>query len=89
MSWIIYSTKEMFYEIDEINHPSWLNKGQWYNTTICLKLYGKLIEIFIRYTITDRYHLMCYIFAHDKNNLNMKMKESVLEIGQYLKTQQQ
>ena len=32
MSWIICSNKELFYEIDESNHPNWLNKGPWYNT---------------------------------------------------------
>ena len=35
MSWIICSNKEMKYEIDEINHQDWLNKGPWYNTAIC------------------------------------------------------
>ena len=65
MSWIICSTKEMFHEIDKTNHSSLLNKGPWYNTSICSKLYRKLFEIFIRYTITDRYHIMYYIFAHD------------------------
>ena len=35
MSWIICSNEEVKYEIDEINHPYWLNKGPWYNTAIC------------------------------------------------------
>ena len=72
----------MLYEIDEINHPDWLNKSLWYNTYICSKFHGKLFEDFIRHEKTYRYHLMCSIVAHDKNNLYMKMKKSVLDIGQ-------
>ena len=35
MSWIISSNEEIKYEIDKINHQNWLNKGPWYNTSIC------------------------------------------------------
>ena len=35
MLWIIYSNKEILYEIDESNNPDWLNKVPWYNTDIC------------------------------------------------------
>ena len=35
MSWIISSNQEMEYEINETNHQDWLNKGPWYNTSIC------------------------------------------------------
>ena len=66
MSWIICSNNEMFYEIKENNHPDWLNKGPWYNTAICSNLHGKMFEVFIRHSITDSYHLMCYIIANDK-----------------------
>ena len=65
MSWIICSNKEMKYEVDEINHLYWLNKFPWYNTDICSKLHGKLFEDFISHARTDRYNLMCSIFAHD------------------------
>ena len=64
MWWIIYSNKKK--EIDEINHPNWLNKVPWYNTGICSNLHGRLFEDFITYAITDRYNLMCSIVAHDK-----------------------
>ena len=47
MSWIISSNKEMKYEIDKNNHQDWLNKGPWYNTSICLKLHGSMFEEFI------------------------------------------
>ena len=54
MLWIIWSNKEMFYEIDESNHPDWLNKGPWYKKDICSKLHGKLFEDFIKYARTYR-----------------------------------
>ena len=66
MLWMICYKEQMFYEIDEIHHPNWLNKGTWYNTDICSKLHGKLFEDFISHARTDRYNLMCSIFAHDK-----------------------
>ena len=54
----------MKYEMKE-NNPDWLNKGPWYNTTICYKLHGTVFEYFIINAITDRYNLMCYITSHD------------------------
>ena len=38
-SWIIYSNKKTKNEIDEGNHPDWLNRGNLYNTDICSKLH--------------------------------------------------
>ena len=64
MSWIILSNKEIKYEIDEINHPVWFNKGPWYNTDICSKFHGKMFEDFISHAIIDRYNIMCSIIAH-------------------------
>ena len=55
----------MVYEVDETNHPGWLNKGPWYNTDICSKLHGSMLEDFITLAITDRYHVICSIFAND------------------------
>ena len=66
MSWIIRSNKEMKYEIEENNHQDWLNKGPWYNTSICLKLHRGIFEYFITHTRTDRYNLMCSLVEHDK-----------------------
>ena len=48
MLWIICSNEEILYEMDEINHPDWLNKGPWYSTSICSRLRGSLFEYFIR-----------------------------------------
>ena len=47
MSWIISSNRKMEYEMDENNHLDWLNRGPWYNTSICFKLYGSMFEDFI------------------------------------------
>ena len=66
MSWIISSSQEMNYEMDENNHQYWLNKGPWYNTPIFLKLYGSRFEDFITQVRADIYNLMCYLVAYDK-----------------------
>ena len=66
MSWIICSDEEMFYEMDESNHPDFLNKCPWYNTSICLRLHGSLFEYFITHARTYGYNLLCYLVAYDK-----------------------
>ena len=43
-----------------------MNKGPWYNTAIYLRLHVSLFEDFITHARTDRYNLMCYLFAYDK-----------------------
>ena len=65
MLWIICYNKKMKYEIDESNHPDFLNKGPWYNIDICSKLHGRNFEDFIKYAGIDRYNLMCFVVAHD------------------------
>ena len=72
MPWIISSNKEMKYEIDEINHLNWLNKGPWYNTDICSKLQGIIFEDFITHARTDTYNLMCSLVAHVKKQTAYK-----------------
>ena len=66
----------MKYDIDENNHHDWLNKGPWYNTSICLKLHGSIFEYFITHSGTDRYNLMCSLVAHDKIQPNDENDES-------------
>ena len=66
MSWIISSNKEMKYEINKNNHQDWLNKGPWYNTSICLKFYGSTFEYSIAHARTYRYDLMCSLVANNK-----------------------
>ena len=56
----------MKYEIGENNHQYWLNKGHWYNISICLNFHGSMFEYFITHARTDRYDLICYLVAHDK-----------------------
>ena len=52
--------------MEKNNHLNRLNKGSWYNTYICSMLHVSLFEYFITHARTDRYHLLCYIVAHDK-----------------------
>ena len=76
MSWIISSNREIDYEMNKTNHQDWLNKGPWYNTSICLKLHGIRFEGFITQARTDRYNLMRFLVAHDKFQLDYKDDES-------------
>ena len=65
MSCIICSNKTMLYEIEESDHPDWLNKVPWYNTAIRSKLHGKMFEDVIAHSRKNIYNLMCSIVAHD------------------------
>ena len=76
MSWIISSNKEMKYEMDENIHQDWLNKGPWYNTSICLKFHGSRFEDFITQARTYIYSLMCSLVAHDKLQPDYKNDEN-------------
>ena len=62
----------------ERNHLDWLNKGPWYNRNICSKLHGSTFEDFITQARTYRYHLMCYLVAHDRLQLYYKDDESII-----------
>ena len=61
--------------MDKTNHQYWLNKGSWYNTSICLKLHGSRFEDFITQKRTDRYNLMCSLVAYDILQLDYKDDE--------------
>ena len=65
LSWIISSNNQTKYEIEE-NNINWLNKGLWYNTSICSKLHGTMFKYFSRNSRIDRYNLICCITANDK-----------------------
>ena len=69
----------MNYEMDKNNHKYWLNKGPWYNTSICSKLRGSRFGDFITQERTDRYNLMCYLVSHDK--LQLDYKDDEISIG--------
>ena len=66
MSWIISCNDYMKYEMDNNNHQYWLNKGPWYNLSICSRLHGSLFEDFIKHARSDRYNLIGSLFTHDK-----------------------
>ena len=78
MSWIIFSNNKIFYEIEESNHLDWFNKYSWYNTAICYNFHLKLFKDFIHHKIIDRYHLMCYIFAHDLKQPSYEDEEIII-----------
>ena len=65
--------------MNESNHQDWLNKGPWYDTSICSKLYGSRFEDFITQAIIDRYNLICSSVAHD--GLQLYYKDDERSIG--------
>ena len=67
MSWIIEINEKLKYDIYKHNKDR-ITGGHWYNKYACKKLYGTVIVGFIRNTITDRYDIMCYIDAHEKEH---------------------
>ena len=69
----------MEYELNKTNHQYWLNKGPWYNTSICSKLHGNIFESFITQARTDQYNLMCCIVANDR--LQLDYKDDEISIG--------
>ena len=62
--------------MDKNNHQDWLNRGPWYNTSICLKLHGSRFEDFITHVRTDRYNIMCFFVVYDRLQLDYKDDES-------------
>ena len=45
---------------------NWFDTGPWHNKNICSKLYGTNFEGSITQARTDRYNIMCSLFAHDR-----------------------
>ena len=62
--------------MDETNHQDCLNKGPWYNISICSKLHGSRFEDFITQARTYRYNLMFSLVAHYRLQLDYKDDES-------------
>ena len=54
----------------EKHNSYWITGGPWYNTLVFKKLHGTVFEEFIINARTDRYNLMCFIYAHEKKNLS-------------------
>ena len=70
MSRMISTKKEMDYDnFTNSKHLEWFDTGPWYNKNICSKLYGTTFEDFITQARTDRYNIMCYLVAHDRNQM--------------------
>ena len=67
MIWIIENHEELKYDTEILN-SDWLTGGPWYNTYICKKFYGKLFEGFIINSRTDRYNIMFYIDAYEREH---------------------
>ena len=65
MLWIIETREQLQYYMDKHN-SEWITCGPWYNTSICKKLHRNVFEGFIRNAITDRYNIICFIYAHEK-----------------------
>ena len=65
MIWIIENHEDLKYDM-EIQNSDWMTYGPCYNTYICKKLHGKVFEAFIINAITDRYNIMCYIGAYER-----------------------
>ena len=65
----------MKYNMDKDNHQYWLNKGPWYNKSICSKLLGSRFEDFITQARTDSYNVMSSLVAHDKMQPDYKYDE--------------
>ena len=66
MLWI-ENHEQLKYNMDK-KKSEWMTGGPWYNTYICKKLHGKLFEVFIINARTDRYNIMGYIGAHEKEH---------------------
>ena len=63
MIWIIENHDQLQYDVD-IQNSDLLTGGPLYNTSTCKKLHGKLFEVFIINSRTDRYNIMCSIDAY-------------------------
>ena len=65
MSWIIETNQQLKYDIGKHN-PDQITGGTWYNTYICKKIHGTVFENYIQDARTNKYKLMCSIYAHEK-----------------------
>ena len=88
MLWIIETHEHLQYDVDKHN-SEWMSGGPWYNTSICKKLHGNLLEEFIRNSRTDRYNIMCSVDAHKKLIHQNIMMEAAVVVIHYHQIQQQ
>ena len=57
--------------------------GTWYNTSICKKLRGNVLQEFITNVITGRYNIMCSIDAHEKSINHIVMMAAAVVVVNY------
>ena len=67
MLWIIEAHEYLQYDMDK-NNSEWMTGGPQYNTYIFKKLHEDIFEGFIRNAITNRYNIMYYIQANEKQH---------------------
>ena len=67
MIWIIENLEDSKYDM-ELQNSDWMTGGPCYNTYICKRLHGKVFEVFIINARTDRYNIMCSIYAYYREN---------------------
>ena len=65
--WIIENHEDLKYDT-EIQNSDYMTGGPKYNTYICKKLHGNVFEAFIINTRTDRYNIMRFIDAYEREN---------------------
>ena len=66
--WIIKNNIQLKFEIDvQVNQC--LDKGPWYNTTICTTLNGQIFECYLKTVSRDRYYFMCGVDKYDKERV--------------------
>ena len=63
-----------------------MSKGPWYNTDIFSNLQRFFFEYFITHSRTDRYNILCYIIAHDKEQTSYEDEEISIGDRQIPKT---
>ena len=67
MIWTIENHEYLKYDMDILSSDLLIG-GTWYNTYICKRLHGKLFEEFIISLRTDRYNIMFYIDAYEREH---------------------
>ena len=88
MLWIIETHERLKYDMDKHN-SDWVTSGSWYNTSIFKELHGNVLEEFIINARTNRYNIMCSIYAHRKIINQNTIMEAAVVVIHYHQIQQQ
>ena len=49
----------------------YMDKGPWYNTTICTKLNGQIFKDYLKTGRKDRYELICGDYEYGRQNVSI------------------